>query len=274
MRNDSGRPVTLRVAFPMPDLTRDLPGGMENKTARDSAMPSAANADFLTFRATADGEEVTPEVDITATLRDGRDVTEALRRIGGLSFVLHQRQSAELDEVADRTLGDPGGRDQGTTRHDLPWSTRITLHWMQTFRPGVTVLDIGYRPIISSHMFAVTPSNSLDIAAFGQYCVDAPTERVIRAFVKRLAGRGQMESIAGYSLGYRLKTAENWRGRIGSFHLTLQGTRMHTEAGDGEPRVFSLCTELPLRQIAPMRFEALVRDYAPAQDLLVLILAE
>ncbi len=274
MRNDTGKPVTLQVAFPMPDLTSDLPGGLQNKSARDIAMPSVGDADFIAFRTAADGQEMATEVDITATLKDGRDVTEALRRIGGLSLVLHQHKSADLNEVANRTLGDLGALDNGSLYHDLTWITRISFHWMQTFRPGVTVLDVSYRPIVSSHIFAVTPSNSLDIAALGKYCVDASTERVIRAFVKRLAGRGQIEFMAGYSLGYRLKTAQNWRGRIGSFHLTLQGTRMHTEAGYGEPRIFSLCTELPLRQIAPMRFEALVRGYDPVQDLLVLILAE
>ena len=36
---------------------------------------------------------MTPEVDIAATLTDGRDVTEALRRIGALSLVLYQYYS-------------------------------------------------------------------------------------------------------------------------------------------------------------------------------------
>jgi hypothetical protein len=80
--------------------------------------------------------------------------------------------------------------------------------------------------------------------------------------------------MTGYTVGYILRTATNWRGPIDTFHFMLQGGHLDSEMGTGEARVMSLCTDLPLRQTAPMRFEATVRNYVPTQDLLVLTFIE
>lgn len=49
-------------------------------------MQKAPN--FLGFRVWADGDEVTPEVEIRATLPDGRDIGPQVQQIGGLPLVL------------------------------------------------------------------------------------------------------------------------------------------------------------------------------------------
>jgi hypothetical protein len=289
MRNDTGRPVTLRVAFPMPDVPKSTPGGMETKTAHNIAMEPVTNPNFIGFRVWANGQEVAPDVEISATLPDGRDVTDAVRQIGGLSLVLHPRVFElsdepsqkvgpnggwDLDAATRQRLRDLGALDQADETYDLLWTTRITFHWMQTFLPGVTVLEHSYRPIIGGHVFEVVSGQSLNQFEIATYCIDAGTARAIQALATRLR-QTRRDLTTAYTLGYILQTARNWRGPIGTFHFTLQGGHVSTDhLGNGEVRVMSLCTDLPLRQTAPMRYEATVHDYVPAQDLLVLILAE
>lgn len=309
MRNDTGAPVTLRVAFPMPEVPKDTPGGMETSTGHNLDIKPPEDANFIGFRVRADGQEVAPEAEIRAQLADGRDVTDELRRLGGLSLVLRPRWFEVPSDPAGRA-GPNGGWDMdAATRQALEalgalrleadgyetlWTTRITFHWMQTFRPGVTVLEHSYRPILGSQLFAATRPGepgrpdpqagrwhgSLDDDLTRAYCIDGLTDRAMRAVYKgKLRARGADSATDGYFnayvLGYILRTATNWRGPIGTFHLVLQGGHVATGfAGEGEARVLSLCTDLPVRRTAPMRFEATVRDYVPSQDLRVLIIPD
>ena len=307
MRNDTGAPVTLRVAFPMPEVPKDTPDGMATATAHNLDIKPPEDANFIGFRVRADGQEVMPEAEIRAELPDGRDIAEALRRIGGNSLVLRPRWFElpsdpagragpnggwDLDAPTRQALVDLGALRQEADGYETLWTTRITFHWMQIFRPGVTVLEHVYRPILGSQLFGATSQGdpghadaqsgawhgSLDDDLAGAYCIDAPTDRAMRALYRqKLRARGPASATDGYFtayvLGYILRTATNWRGPIGTFHLVLQGGRVATGfAGEGEARLMSLCTDLPLRATAPMRFEATVRDYVPAQDLRVLII--
>lgn len=310
MRNDTGKPVTLRVAFPMPDLPRDTPGGMETATAHNLDMKPPADANFIGFRLWVNGQATAPESEIRATLPDGRDVTDDLRRIGGLSLLLHPRVFElptdpagrtgpnggwDLDAPTRQKLQELGAIEQSEDGYGTLWTTRITFHWMQIFSPGVTVVEHSYRPILGSQLFAATRrgdpgkadpdsglwTGSLDENLTTAYCVDGPTDRTMRTLYKRMLHARQASGNDGdayfsaHVLGYILRTARNWRGPIGTFHLVLQGGHVTTGfAGEGDTRLMSLCTDLPLRRTAPMRFEATVRDYVPAQDLRVLLVTE
>jgi hypothetical protein len=308
MRNDTAAPVTLRVAFPMPEVPKETPGGLGTSGgAHNIDMKVPTDPNFIGFRVWADGQEIMPETEIRATLPDGRDITDALWRIGGQPLILQPRyfdlpaEASErtgpnggwdLDAATRRKLQDLGALRQDTESYDLLWTTRITFHWMQTFRPGVSVVEHSYRPILGSQLFASERAGHLgqpDVAGgvwrgsadedvAHAFCVDAGTDRAMRAVYHRLisarhdAGNAY---VTAYTLGYILRTARNWRGPIGTFHLTLQGGRFAMEGADAvEARVMSLCTDLPLRQTAPMRFEATTRNYVPTDDLRVLILAE
>jgi len=110
------------------------------------------------------------------------------------------------------------------------------------------------------------------------FCIDAATDRAIRELNRQLNAEkaaADVQPLQGYTLGYILKTARNWRGPIGTFHLTLQGGPVvFDERPRGEVRVTSLCTDLPLSRTGPQRFEATVRDYVPKEDLRILYIAE
>ena len=201
----------------------------------------------------------------------------------------------DLDAPTRQKLQELGAIEQSEDGYGTLWTTRITFHWMQIFSPGVTVVEHSYRPILGSQLFAATRrgdpgkadpdsglwTGSLDENLTTAYCVDGPTDRTMRTLYKRMLHARQASGNDGdayfsaHVLGYILRTARNWRGPIGTFHLVLQGGHVTTGfAGEGDTRLMSLCTDLPLRRTAPMRFEATVRDYVPAQDLRVLLVTE
>ena len=293
MRNDTGQPVTLRVAFPMPEVPSDGPAGMTTSTGgHNVAIRPPTDPNFMRFQVSANGHEIKPEVEIKALLPNGHDTAATLREIGGLPLVLQPGlflapEDKPLDAATRQKLAALGAIEKLDGSGDgfrLPWSVRITFHWMQTFAPGVTVVEHSYRPVIGSR-FIVIEGNAKLAGSGGEdpvraFCIDAATDQEIRAADKRLkdakrpAGT-EAPLLMGYTLGYILQTARNWRGPIGTFHLTLQGGPIVAEGKTvGEVRITSLCTDLPLRRTGPQRFEATVRDYAPKEDLRVLYIPE
>lgn len=292
MRNDTGQPVTLRVAFPMPEVPSDGPAGMTTSTGgHNVALRPPTDPNFMRFRVSANGREIKPEVEIRALLPGGRDIAAALREIGGLPLLLQpglfpSPEDKPLDVATRQKLAALGAIEKldGGDGFRLPWAVRITFHWMQTFAPGVTVVEHSYRPVLGSRFIVIEGNGRID-GSGGEnpvraFCIDAATDQAIRAADKRLkdakrpAGT-EAPLLMGYTLGYILQTARNWRGPIGTFHLTLQGGPIVT--GDktvGEVRITTLCTDLPLRRTGPQHFEATVRDYVPKEDLRVLYISE
>jgi hypothetical protein len=292
MRNDTGQPVTLRVAFPMPEVPSDSPGGMTTSTGGyNVAIRPPTDPNFLRFRVWAGGNEVKPEIEIRALMPGGRDIAADLQAIGGPSLVLQpgffpSPEDKPLDAATRQKLEALGAIEKldGGDGFRLPWTVRITFHWMQTFAPGVSVVEHSYRPVIGSR-FIVIEANKKLAGSGGEdpvkaFCIDAATDQSIRAADKRLRDAkrppgGEAPLLMGYTLGYILQTARNWRGPIGTFHLTLQGGPIVAEGRTvGDVGVTTLCTDLPLRRTGPQRFEATVRDYVPKEDLRVLYISE
>jgi hypothetical protein len=290
MRNDTGQPVTLRVAFPIPEVPHMTPGGMttgrNDKGPYNIALRPPTDPNFLRFRVWSNGQEVTPEVEIRAELADGRDIAGALREIGGLPLVLQPGLFVEGDTplVADTiakltALGAYEKLDDKAWR--LPWTTRITFHWMQSFAPGVTVVEHSYKPIVGARFIQPKDGGAIEASGSGDptkdFCIDAPTERAIRALAaQKRRGSPDDGLLTGYTVAYILQTARNWRGPIATFHLTIAGGRVDGDVmvSAKETRITSLCTDLPLTRTGPQRFEATVRDYVPKEDLRVLFIGE
>jgi len=290
MRNDTGKPVTLRVAFPMPEVPHMTPGGMttgpdDGNGPYNIALRPPTDPNFLGFRVRSNGQEIAPEVEIRATLPDGRDIAAELRAIGGLTLVLQPGLFVEGDtplpaETVARlqALGAYETLDDKAWR--LPWSVRVTFHWMQTFAPGVTVVEHSYRPVIGSRFIVPKEDGRIEASGRGDpvrdFCIDGPTDKAIRALAaQKRRTHPDDRLLSGHILAYILQTARNWRGPIGTFHLTLTGGPVSGDfGGGGESRVMSLCTDLPLVRTGPQRLEATVRDYVPKEDLRVLFVSE
>jgi hypothetical protein len=288
MRNDSGQPVTLRVAFPLPEVPSNSPDGMTVSagTYNGIAIKPPTDPNFLDFHVSANGQALTPEVEIRAALPDGRDITEGLRAIGGLPLVLQPglfdaSSDKKLDAATQARLKALGAFEQlDASTWRLPWVTHVTFHWTQTFAPGVTVIEHRYRPVLGFRLVVVDGDAKKPLTASGgedpakAFCIDAATDTAIRAEGARLKAAGT-EALSGFVLAYILQTARNWRGAIGTFHLTVQGGPV---AFDGQPRgavkITSLCSDLPLARTGPQRFEATAPDYVPKADLKVLFIAD
>jgi hypothetical protein len=301
MRNDTGKPVTLRVAFPMPEVPTMGGAGLDTSTGHNILIHPWRNANFVNFRVVANGQEVAPEKELRAVLPDGKDVTADVLAIGGERLALHpgwfqtdadpkDAEDPVLDAKAMARLKEIGALTQEDTVFVLQWHTTVTFHWMQTFQPGVTVVEHMYRPVLGSHLVDTDGPSKVRVSgtenAEATYCIDDPTRRAV---VKLLKGTDTaMGTVEGITLAYILKTARNWHGPIGTFHLTIQGGQGVGDAtiaknvGETSPatpdvlpakpgsQIISLCTDLPIHRTGPLRFEATVDNYVPADDLNIL----
>jgi len=289
MRNDTGRQVILRVAFPMPEVPSNSPDGMKISTSTYNgvAIRPPTDANFMGFRVWVDQHELSPDVEIRAELPDGRDIAPALREIGGLPLVLQPglfdaTDNRKLDADTRRKLLALGAlEDLDASTFRLPWITRVTFHWSQAFAPGVTVVEhiyhpvIGFRFIVANADRPLTGSGGEDPAR--AFCINAQTDRAIRDLHRRQTAeksRADDTPLSSYTLGYILRTAGNWRGPIGTFHLTVDGGPVVFDGTPrGEVRLMSSCTDLLLNRTGAQRWEATARDYAPKDDLRVLYIA-
>jgi len=284
MRNDTGKPVTLRVAFPLPEVPHMTPGGMTTGRNDDGphniALRPPAEPNYLGFRVWSNGQELRPEVEIRALLTDGRDISAQLRDIGGLPLLLQPGVfdgDKPLAPAAIQKLTALGAYEKlSDTAWRLPWTTKVTFHWMQTFAPGVTVVEHSYRPVIGFRFIVPKAGGAIEASGTGDvkkdFCIDATTERAIRELAaQKHRATPDNDLLNGYTLAYILQTARNWRGPIGTFHLTLSGGRVENDMmKSGDMQILSLCTDLALARTGPLRFETTVRDYVPKQDLRVL----
>lgn len=294
MRNDTGQPVTLRVAFPMPEVPSQTPAGWvvsTNPGANNIVMPRTIDLNFLGFRVRIDGQEVTPQAEVRAELPNGRDITAELMKIGGMKLVLRTGlffppDDPQLEPATRSALEKLGAVEPlDATGYRLPWITRITFHWMQTFRPGITVVEHSYRPILGFRF--VVPEANGKITGSGDgdtqrdFCITGTTEQAVRALSQRLAAERRKSGVndtflMGFTLGYILLTARNWRGPIGSFHLTVEGGPggLPGDTDLKKTELVTFCSDLPVRQTGPLKFEASAQDYVPKHDLRILFVTE
>jgi hypothetical protein len=98
-----------------------------------------------------------------------------------------------------------------------------------------------------------------------------------QARAKRLAkGEPEFSELFGYTLGYVLQTAKNWRGTIGTFHLTVKSYPIpaaHWTHG-GRTLAAYFCSPVPVTQTGPLLKEGEVRDFVPTSDLRILFVRE
>jgi hypothetical protein len=195
MRNNETSPVTLRVAFPLPELPVETPAGLDisdasgRLVAHAIGLPTSMRPNFLGFTVWANGELLRPEVEVRAMLPDGRNIARELRQIGGWSLVLNPRLMVDEPRMLAGAQYDVGPSIlrklralraiEGNDEASWPtWRSYVTFHWLQTFNPGVTVIEHSYMPVVGGFQFhrdhgiwvggAVGEASNLDEA----YCID------------------------------------------------------------------------------------------------------
>jgi len=252
--NTSGRDVTIRVAFPMPDL------GGPDMFKSDVSVPVDAPANILAFATTADGKPVKTELEQKA-LVDGVDRTAWLVA-NHIPLAVHQDAAsaaiaklpkAKRDEALKLGLID----DEG----EPVWVLRSTYHWMQTFPAGKPVtIQHRYTPSVGATVGTMQGMGAdTDQETARKYCVDPSIQKTLA----RSIHDGEGPRYTEHWIEYVLVTGGNWKKPIGDFRLTIDkgaASTLVSFCGDG------------VRKTGPTRFEMRKTNWRPEKDLSILFL--
>jgi hypothetical protein len=225
--NTSSSPVTLTVAFPLPDI--DLSEG------ENIALPDGDPLNFVKFETKVDGNPIQLGVDQRAFVGD-KEVTAQLRElkipvlpIGARELRPQDLPQATRDRMASEGLLMPAGSDErGRPLYAPGWTVKTAVVRQQTFPAGKpVVVEHSYLPSVGA-----SPDTILRKALRKDKAMAKEVERYRRDYCVTDDFLQELDKIGGSSRGngamiqerrisYILKTGANWAGPIGSFHLSI-----------------------------------------------------
>ena len=266
--NTSGKPVTLTVAFPLPDI--DL------SDAENIALPSTDPVNFVDFETRIDGVAAEFRIDQRAMLGD-KDVSAQLDQFKLPLLPIGRREihAAELPETTRSKLADQGllrpvrTSDKGRQQYAAAWVAKTSAVRQQTFPPEREVIvEHRYRPSVGTSPDTVLRrdlrSNASLSSEVERYRKDYCVSDAFLAQLDKLTGDGALNApmIAERRINYVLRTGANWAGPIRSFRLTI-------DPGSSD-RLISFCSGR-LQPTAPNAPEFAAKDFTPEGDLKILI---
>ena len=137
-----------------------------------------------------------------------------------------------------------------------------------TFPAGRTVsVDHTYQPVTGQTFFTTFAlSDATEQEGYEKdYCLDASTKASIRAgFVALRTPDGGEGYFNQYTTDFVIVTANNWKGPIGRFHLTID------KAKPGN--ILSMCWTGDLKKTGATTFESTLTNFAPKRDIQFLVL--
>jgi hypothetical protein len=269
--NKSANPVTLTVAFPLPDI--DL------SDADNVAIPTSDPVNFVGFQTKIDGQPVTFDIVQRAFLGD-KDVSEAVRNSGLplLPLGVQQERIAALPEpVRERMINEglfiPAGSDErGRQLYTGSWVVKTSIVREQTFPAG--------RPVLVEHQYRTSVGVSFDTVLrkavreskgmerqFQKYRADYCIPDSLLRGIDLIAGSDEanVANLQEHRISYVLKTGANWSGPIKDFRLVIDKGR--------RDRLTSFCAN-NVRKISPTAFEVRAKDFTPDRDLKILIVGK
>ena len=256
--NTSPKDVTVRVAFPMPDIGG--PGFFQS----DVSIPiDDAPANILGFTTKVDGKLVKAEVEQKAIATDGVDRTAWLVanhiplavHVAGADEAMAALPKAKRDEAVRLGLYDGEG-DEGPQ-----WVLKTTYHWLQTFPAGRTItVEHAYTPSVGATV-ATDVGTEYGKEQAAKYCVDKTlVDTVTRAANADKDGNAPW---VDRWIDYVLVTGGNWKKPIGDFRLVVD---------KGSPKnLVSFCGS-GVKKISPTQFEMRRTNWRPEKDLSILLL--
>ena len=269
--NTSDKPITVLVAFPMPEVRIEGPDA-------NIAVPTDDPVNLLAFATTVNGAPVKTEVEQRA-FAAGLDRTQLLKSLGiplaphlqATNEALDKLPREKWDELIRIGLVETEEYDvgRGMEQHlSARWGLQTTFYWEQTFPPQAeTAIDHRYRPGVGQSVQTSLgePSETSEdwYRDYAQkYCMD---KEFLAAIARaRRAARSQFGAPFGEErIEYILKTGANWSGPIKEFRLVV-------DKGDADNLV-SFCGE-DVKKIGATQFEMKKTDYVPEGDFAVLIL--
>ena len=262
--NDGKAEIETVVAFPLPDIdVREFwyePLG--------TTLDHTAN--FMGFALSVDGKSVTPTLDERAVL-DGRDVTALVKAAGLPVNIAGSDLVARIDKLTPaqkKTFAAQGIVEVDDSDTHPHWIAKTSYWWHQKFPAGKTVvIEHRYQPVTGQSFFgelSLTTKEQFDDYN-RNFCIDDATKAAIRARIARLDKNGVNGAyLQSYRTEFVLKTAANWKGPIGKFHLTVDKL--------APANVLSMCWGDDLKKTGPTRFESSRENFAPARDVKILVL--
>ena len=267
--NPSTKPITLTVAFPLPDINLS--------DASNAAFPVGNPLNYVGFSTRIDGKPVSFVVSQQAVLND-KNVTTALKEMGIPVFPVgaEQLKINDLSEevrtraVAQGLLLESGTNDKGLPLYEATWTVKTSVVRHQSFPPG--------KPVVVEHRYRTSVGMSFDLILRqdlrdkkglapevqrykNAYCVDDDFLKLVDAL--KPADKPGKPRIIERRINYVLTTGANWAGPIKDFHLVVD---------KGQPdRIVSFCGQ-GKNEISPTQSEVRATDFMPTRDLEILIL--
>jgi Domain of unknown function (DUF4424) len=262
--NKAEAPITLKVAFPLPDI--DL------SQAENFSFPGSDPANFVSFETRIGGDPVKFTI-VQQALIGNNDVTSVLRELKVPILPLEPQQFRAQDlprESRNRLVNDglllPAGSDErGRPLYEPGWIVRTSVVRDQTFPANQPVLvEHSYRPIIGASADTILKKqlrqNKSLVKEVERYRRDYCVSDNFLSELDKLAGSGGGAAIQERRLTYVLKTGANWAGPIKDFRLKIDG--------EEQGWLISFC---PGRLQKPPNESAYVaKDFMPDQDLKIL----
>lgn len=269
--NKSDKPVSLTVAFPLPDVDLSDPG-------TNYAIPTTDPVNFVGFQTTIDGQPVAFETKQNALL-DKKDITERLKALA-MPLLPSAAQQAKIDELTpaarealiNEGLLVPAGTDvKGKALFEGSWIVQTSFVRQQVFPPGKPVaVEHRYRTSMGISMDTVLRKSLRENKALAaefqryrtEYCVP---DELLRG-IDKVAGPAEANTakLQERRISYVLKTGANWAGPIKDFRLVVDKGRPN--------RLVSFC--LPnVKKISPTSFEVRAKDFTPDKDLKILLIS-
>jgi hypothetical protein len=267
--NHSAKPITLTVAFPLPDINL--------ADASNVAFPVGNPLNYVGFSTKIDGKRVSFATNQQAFLND-KNVTARLTEMGipMLPVGAQQLKINELSEetrkraVAEGLLVESGTNDKGTPLYEATWTLKTSVVRHQTFPPGKPILvEHRYRSSVGMSVDSILRQSlrqkkglETELQRYKTtFCVDDNFLKLVDGLEN--ADKAGKARIIERRISYVLKTGANWAGPIKDFHLVVD---------KGQPdRIVSFCGQ-GIKQISATQYELHANDFTPAQDLEILIL--
>jgi len=269
--NQTSNPITLTVAFPLPDI--DLSEG------ESYSIPNLDPTNFIGFETTVDGKPVKFAIHQSAFL-GSKDISAALRAAGVPLFPIgaEQNRLSDLpqptrDQLIQQGLLLPNGTDdQDRQRYEGAWTVKTAAVRQQTFEPN--------RPVIVEHRYHTSLGMSFDTvlrkglrankamaAEVDRYRKEYCVSDAFLASLDRLAGDAEANTakLQERRISYVLKTGGNWAGPIKDFKLTVDKQK--------PDRLLSFCQN-PTKAVSPTLTEFTAKDFTPDKDLKILIVGK
>src|ERR1043165_120283 len=259
-RNQSAAPVTLTVAFPLPDI--DL------SEADNYAFPAGDPNNIVGFETKVDGKVVPLTLNQRAMLGD-KDISATLRTAGVTLLPIGPDQK-RLSEVSASTrqklideglLAQSGTDERGRPLYGATWTVKMSFVRQQTFPPNrALAVEHRYRTSVGASFDTVLRKGLRQNSAMTpevdryrkQYCVTEP----FLAGLDKMGASAEANTgkVREWRISYVLKTGANWAGPIKSFRLVV-------DKGKAE-RLGSFCAPT-LKVLTPTQTESTATDFTP-----------